>query len=232
MDMKNTGCLLIHGFGGDLSEIDPLACLLKEQGFTIRCFQLPGHTGKRRDLGRADHLDWIAAAQNELEELQKSCEKVFIIGFSMGGLIAANLACDNTVTGIATLNSPIFCWNKRQILRNILKDFKSGEQDHLPRYLHSVVKFPLNALLQFNRLLRKTKKRLREVSCPVFIAQGLQDDTVSPKSAAYLLRTIGSHLKTIRYYKHSGHLICCGPDRYALFRDLMAFMSHHGELEQ
>lgn len=226
--MMKTGCLLIHGFGGDISEVAPLAQLLRDQGFTVRCFRLPGHTGERRDLKRADHMAWIASAQKELNTLQNSCGRVFIIGFSMGGLIAANLACENEVAGIATLNSPIYCWHKRQIFRNVLTDLKTGKRHYLPRYLHSAVKFPTRALMEFNRLLRITKKRLKDIPCPLFIAQGLEDDTVSPRSAAYILKAAGSPIKTICYYKHSDHLICRGHDLLALFRDLTGFMAEQG----
>lgn len=221
----HAGCLLIHGFGGDLSEIQPLESFLTSQGIVVQCVALPGHTGIRKDLGSADHLDWIASAQDALDTLQKRCDTPFIIGFSMGGLIAANLACDTRVAGIALLSSPIFCWDKKRILRNVLSDLKSRERSHIAHYLHSTVKFPLRALLQFNLLLKKTKKRLSLVTCPVFIAQGLLDDTVSPQSAEYLRRFTSASQKTVKYYARSSHLICHSADRQALFNDLLTYMA-------
>jgi carboxylesterase len=221
------GCLLIHGFGGDISEIQPLHDYLMDHGITLKCSELKGHTGLRSDLRKVDYQDWIASARRDLESLTESCEAVFIIGFSMGGLIAANLACNNRVAGIATLNSPIYCWNKRLIIRNIIEDLKTNEQGHISHYLKSTVKFPLRALLQFNLLLKRTKVLLKDLKCPLLIAQGLCDDTVSPKSADYILRKAGSVQKTIRYYGNSGHLICHGPDRDILFKDLLEFITDH-----
>lgn len=222
----NPGCLLIHGFGGDVSEVKPLQSYLNEKGFTVKCSHLDGHTGVREDLRHVDCLDWIASAQDDLEDLKAECDCLFIIGFSMGGLIAANLAVNNKVVGIATLNSPIYCWHKRQILSNILQDLKQSKHGHISHYLESTVKFPIQALLQFNLLLKRTKVLLHYVKCPVFIAQALKDDTVSPKSAEYIRRQLGSDHKEVKYYEESGHLICHGPDRQVLFNDLHQFITH------
>lgn len=219
-----TGCLLIHGFGGDISEVMPLESYLKAQGITVQTVALRGHTGRRRDMNSAGRQDWIASAQDGLVKLKETCDAVFIIGFSMGGLIAANLACDNQVSGIAVLNSPVFCWDKKRILGNIIDDLKSRERGHITHYLQSTVKFPLRSLLEFKRLLKQTKGRLSQVTCPVFIAQGLLDDTVSPSSARYLLKHFGSSHKTLKYYGRSSHLICHGPDCLPLFGDLHGFI--------
>lgn len=221
------GCLLIHGFGGDISEIEPLESCLNDQGITVKCSELKGHTGLRRDLSQVEYLDWITSAQDDLDELGKGCNTLFIIGFSMGGLIAANLACNNRVAGIAMLNSPIYCWNKRQIISNIVHDLKNQQNSYISRYLHSTVKFPIRALLQFNLLLKRTKYLLGHLKCPLFIGQGLLDDTVSPKSAEYIRKNSGSSHKTVRYYRNSNHLICHGPDSRILFTDLMGFILNH-----
>lgn len=218
------GVLLIHGFGGDISEVAPLSDSLKARGYTVASAELRGHGGCRKELRASDWRGWVASAQEALEVLKQEADLIFIIGFSMGGLIAVNLAIDNPVMGIATLNSPIYCWHKRQIAKNTLEDLKQGSREHIRHYLASGVKFPWQTLLNFQRLLYHTKKRLKELQCPIFVAQGMVDDTVSPRSAAYIFRRVGSSEKRLRRYPHSGHLICYEPDSAQLFSDLREFI--------
>ncbi len=221
---KNTGILLIHGFGGSVSEVEPLGAFLREKGFTVLFTRLSGHGGSRAELRRTSGKAWIESAQRDLDALRQEADQVFILGFSLGGLIAVNLAVDNPVAGIATLNSPIYCWHKRQILRNTAQDLRSGGRAHIRHYLESTVKFPWQTLLNFQRVLHTTKGRLSELRCPLFIAQGLLDDTASPRSGDYILTHAGSKDKRLCRYSASGHLICHEPDSEALFRDLSDFI--------
>lgn len=50
--MKNNdiGCLILHGFGGDVKEVAPLAACLIDQEYKVLCPSLKGHTGRREDL--------------------------------------------------------------------------------------------------------------------------------------------------------------------------------------
>lgn len=223
-EMNRVGILLIHGFGGSVWEVEPLGAVLRKKGFTVLSTKLSGHGGSRSELRRASGKAWIASAQRDLDTLRQETDQVFILGFSLGGLIAINLAIDNPVAGIATLNSPIYCWHKRQILRNTVQDLRSGNRAHIRHYLESSVKFPWQTLLNFQRVLSTTKERLKELRCPIFIAQGVLDDTASPRSADYILAHAGSKDKRLCRYPASGHLICHEPDSEALFRDLSGFI--------
>lgn len=222
------GILLIHGFGGDISEIAPLAERLCRMGFAVSCARLHGHGGTRSDLRHTSWRLWLSSAQEAFNALKERTKAVFIIGFSMGGLIAINLAIDNPVFGIATLNSPIYCWNKRQILSNAIQDLHRGERAHLRHYLQSGIKFPWQTLLNFQRLLDTTKGRLPYMDTPIFVAQGLQDDTVSPRSAPFIMENVNAATRRLGSYPSSGHLICHGPDFETLLRDLCAFFEEIG----
>lgn len=222
--MHPVGVLLIHGFGGSIDEVAPLAAFLNARGIHTHCITLDGHAGSREALGRCSVGQWIATAQQGYDHLAPFCSQVFIVGFSMGGLLAIQLALRNPVLGIATLNTPITYWNVPQILSNIVTDLQQGESTHIRHYIHSGCKFPINALIQFKRLLGRTKTQLGALQCPVFIAQGLQDDTTAPKSARYIHRQLASILKPLHWYPDSGHLICHSPNAPQLFCDVLQFI--------
>jgi carboxylesterase len=221
---KKAGCLLIHGFGGSIKEITPLAEKLKEAGYSVACPVLKGHTGKRRDLKGVSYQDWLHSARVALNELLANCEQVYLIGFSMGGLLALNLAANKQVAGVVTLNCPIYYWDFKRIILNIIEDIRLRKFEHIKFYLRSGSSFPLSALYNFRLLLNSTKPKLKAVSCPLFIAQALQDDTVRKSSAEYLYRHTASRLKIIKYYDHSGHLILWSKAAGQVISDVQDFL--------
>lgn len=221
---KEIGCLIIHGFGGSLEEVAPLSDYLCDKGFTVVCPKLKGHTGKRRDLNGVSYNDWINSAEEGLQKLESTCDSVILIGFSMGGLIAVNLAFRYKVDGIITLNTPIHYWDFKRILLNISQDIYNKKPTNTRRYIKSSLDKPLSSLINFKILLIKTKPLLREVKCPVFIAQALEDDTVQKRSAEYIYKNISSQNRFIKYYEGSGHLICLSGICNKVFYDIVEFI--------
>nr|MDA8226948.1 alpha/beta fold hydrolase [Desulfitobacterium hafniense] len=172
------GCLIIHGFGGNINEVEPLISYLIEQGYKVMAPGLKGHTGKREDLKAVKYTEWIASAETDLLALLSDCKKVYIIGFSMGGLIAVNLGLKHRISGIVTLNTPIYYWNIKRIIINIASDLVNRDFKYSKRYINSSKKLPFLALLNFRLLLSKTKPKVKALKCPIFVAQAINDDTV------------------------------------------------------
>ncbi len=221
---SDVGCLLIHGFGGSPEEVAPLAKKLSEEGFKIVCPVLKGHTGVKNDLGNCTYLDWIVSAKEGLEALRKECDKVFIVGFSMGGLIALQLSQKYKLIGVATLNTPIYYWDFRQIADNIKIDLINRRFDSIKRYIDSGNAHPFKSLVNFRILLSKTKRILRNTECPLFVAQALKDDTVRKASARYILNGVSSERKVIRFYENSGHQILKSEDAQKVMEDVLGFI--------
>ncbi len=220
-----TGCLIIHGFGGNTHEVEPLANHLQSKGFLTFCPNLKGHTGDRKALSRVSYKDWIESCEDGLKYLLSSCEKVVLIGFSMGGLVAVNLSLKYKVSALATLSTPIYYWDIKRIFLNIVQDFKTKTFKNLRRYRSSTGSLPFLALVNFKILLEKTKPLIKKTTYPLFVAQGMLDDTVNQRSAKYIYKNSAAKFKTIRYYNNSEHLICHGPDCIRLFVDLEDFIN-------
>lgn len=222
---KGMGYLLIHGFGGNIEELSPLALQLREEGNEVRCPQLKGHTGVRNDLKGVRYQDWISSAEESLKELLATCETVYIVGFSMGGLIGINLASRHQIGGMVTLNTPIYYWDAKRILSNIFLDIRKKDFKNLRLYFRSCNAFPLSALLNFRMLLNETKPLIKEVRCPVFIAQALEDDTVRKSSGIYLYENIVSQKKALKFYENSGHLILWSEIASQVIQDIRNFLN-------
>lgn len=78
------GCLCLHGFSGAPDELKDITSFLEKNHWLVYCPTLPGH-GSREGLKGVTYRHWIYAAEVAVEELLKRCEKVYVIGFSMGG---------------------------------------------------------------------------------------------------------------------------------------------------
>ncbi len=223
--VNNIGCLLIHGFGGDYEEVRYLAEYLKTKGYNILCPSLKGHTGRRRDLMGVVYTDWIRSAEEDFIRLKENSSRVFIVGFSMGGLIGINLCEKYDVDGLVTLNTPIYYWDMKNILRNIIEDFRTKDFQNIRRYMVSSGKFPMSALYNFRRLLGITKSKIRQVKCPVFIVQAKDDDTVRVTSAKHIFNRIASNDKNLKHYNNSGHVILTSPSAEEVSKDVDDFFA-------
>ena len=77
-----TGCLIIHGFGGNTHEVEPLAKHLENKGFLTFCPNLKGHTGAKKALSRVSYKDWMNPARRVLKssfKLDKGCINRFFM---------------------------------------------------------------------------------------------------------------------------------------------------------
>ncbi len=219
MKSINTKYIIIHGFGGGVHEITPLADVLRGIGKEIICPVLNGAVKcisseyvKRNSIGsRISYTQWIESVEKEVIKFQESGDDIFLIGFSMGGLIALDLACKYKIKSIITINTPIYYWNIYQIILNISEDIKSGKNVHFKRYWQAKRESTIYSLRQFLKLLGRVKPKLNNVNCSVFIIQTINDDTVKKKSAKFIYDNISSETKSIKYFEKGGHLVLLDP---------------------
>jgi carboxylesterase len=89
---RDVGVLCLHGFTGSPAELRPLGEYLADRGFAVEGPLLPKHGGMPHELKGATWRSWVGAAYDALNELADRCQRVFIAGLSMGGLITLHLA--------------------------------------------------------------------------------------------------------------------------------------------
>ncbi len=206
--MSQIGILILHGFAGEVREVLPLARALQEEGYIIECPTLEGHGLGRQALGKSTRHDWLFSAEEGYKRLTMRAERIVVIGFSMGGLLALHLAAKYPVEYLFTLNTPYYYWDIRQAVRKLTTDFRT----HFPRYISGATRIPMSSMLQFRRLLQETKQLMPQVTCPYAILQGEQDDTVQAISAEHLRQQVGSQHISVDYFPRSDHLLLLGPE--------------------
>lgn len=225
------GCLLIHGFTGSPYEVEPLARHLSGRGWRIETPILAGHEGDpARSLRDVTWNDWVRSAEEVLQDMMLTCKQVYVIGFSMGGMIATYLAARYPIARLVLLNASVFYINPRQLFRDaaaIIKKHFTSETDAREayrRYLKKATTTPPRAVIHFRHLVKVLRQELPNISVPTLIVQGGQDDLVEPRSASY----IHSHIRSTEKYVHilpkSKHMICHDCEQEQLFALIDEFL--------
>lgn len=231
------GCLMIHGFTGGPHEIEPLHEYLSEHtDWEIVVPVLSGH-GKELHLEEVSHEVWLKEAGEALLELKEQCDEVYVIGFSMGGMIAAYLAANYDVDKLVLLSTARKYLSFKYLsyyVAEVISDGFKGKLDDNEIYTHYKSKLgavPFKANVEFMRLVNETKQYLDDVSSPVFIAQGQKDGMVPYKAAYSLEKEIASEHKEVVIFEQSNHMICLGDDRSVLNQMILRFLKEEYKQE-
>ena len=103
---SRTGCLLLHGFTSMPEEMRQLGVVPERTGLhragTAPCRTCHPSLGS----GRTRWKDWLVNVEEGLSILQSVCDRIFIIGQSMGGMVALLAAARYPVAGVVTLSTP------------------------------------------------------------------------------------------------------------------------------
>jgi carboxylesterase len=89
---SESGVLVLHGFTGNPSSMRSIAERAAATGYTVELPRLPGHGTTIEDMMTTTWDDWSAAALYAYDELAERCERVAIVGLSMGGGLTAFIA--------------------------------------------------------------------------------------------------------------------------------------------
>jgi carboxylesterase len=183
------GCLLIHGFSTCPKEIRWLGTQLNEAGFSVLAIRLFGHATRPNDLQRVRFQDWIANVEDGVTLLQHQCDKLIVIGISLGGALALIAGAKLKIDGVVAIATPylvpfssstrglkILVWLMNLISlgqRSIMKSPFSHELDpifHSDRLSYD--SFPPRILIEANRLIAEMQRILPNVSAPTLLIEG------------------------------------------------------------
>lgn len=207
VELAGTGALIIHGFGGGRAEVAPLAEFLQGLGLRVCVPLLPGHEEGRGGLRRISRRHWLAEVEESYKELSGMCERIYVIGFSMGGLLAVQLLAarfpgvnlqNGRLGGLVTVNTPVYYWNWRQMAVNLLKGRARERSLYRKKYFSSGAGLPLRAMAEFQMLLSGTKGLYSRLCCRALVIQMADDDTVWPASGDYILRRMNGVRRLVK----------------------------------
>lgn len=229
---NSTGILLIHGFTGSPAELTLMGNFLNRAGFTVLGVRLAGHGTSERDIIRTTKYDWFDSVLDGYAILKNVCEKIFVAGHSMGGLLSLKLASMYKVEKIVTLAAPIFISLETDIT-NLPPRERCGENyvirprrnlKDVPSAANKVYrKTPLINVHELLDLIVEIKNILPKITSPILIMHGEEDHTAQPKSSEYIEKNIGSKISRRIMIPESGHLLPLIEKRDFVFQETLNF---------
>jgi carboxylesterase len=233
------GCLCLHGFTGGPFEVEPIADYLsKSTDWLIVNPALPGHENPKK-FYKVPYQDWINTAEDAIQTLRETCDTIYVIGFSMGGLIAGHLAVKYPIDKLILLSPAVFYIDAQRMfvdIRNMIADGFRGklkQNDLFLRYQRKMKTTPFSMTLEFRKLVRSLRPSLSKINAPTLIIHGEQDALVPRKSAEYLYEKILNEDKRIHYLKRSKHVICHDVEQAELMTQVLHFLGiEHKEIQE
>jgi carboxylesterase len=209
------GVLLFHGFTSSPPEMRLVGDYLNQRGLTVSGPLMPGHGTTVEEMNRCQWADWTGHAEGALADLQARCETVFVGGLSMGSLLTLYLAAHHPELNGAVLYSPaVMVANPLIYLSPVLKYLirqkaKSGKSDltdpKAEQRIWSYEEYPARAAHELLKLIRRVRRLLPRVTCPLLIVYSPLDRHIHPHSARYTYERAGSADKELVTFHNSGH---------------------------
>ena len=233
--------LLIHGAGDTPQTLRYLGDYLHARGFHVVAPLLPGHGRSVRDFLRVRADDLTNAARAAYVELREQREWTGIIGLSMGGALAVQLAAEFPELPALGLAAP-YLEMPRRIERAAriawlwgplvpIVDSSEGESvfdaEERSRNLAYGI-FTASALRALYETVRRAADASPYVNAPTLFVQSREDNRISVAAAERAFAKLGAKEKRLVWVTGASHVITVDFGREHVFEMLAAWLEQHG----
>ena len=200
IDGDGVGVLVLHGFTGSPKSVKPWGLALGEQGWTVRVPRLPGHGTRWQDMNITTWEDWYAEADRNLGDLRQRCDRVFVMGLSMGGSLSLRLAQvhGSEIDGLVLVNPAVHTERPDRFLlpvvSRLIGSFPGISNDIAKEGVDEGAydRLPLKAAHSLSKMWAIVKQDMPRITQPMLLFRSRQDRVVEPSNAAYILANVSS----------------------------------------
>ncbi len=211
---------------------------LNEQGLTSLGIRLHGHATDPKDMLRSRWTDWTACVEDGYHLLRGVTDRIFIVGLSMGGVLALLMSTRLDVAGVVGLSTPYRLpreyplWLLRLYSKFVRYNPKSNEfpgsswfdKDAFREHV-SYQKNPIYSVAELKLLINETRAALTEIRTPVLLIHSKDDPYVLPGSMEKLYAGLANATdKTKLYIAGSGHVVTRDAARQQVFESTLEFI--------
>jgi carboxylesterase len=230
---SDRGVLVLHGFTGNPSSMRSLAERAAAAGYTVELPRLPGHGTTVEDMMTTTWDDWSGAALAAYDELAERCERVAIVGLSMGGGLTAFIAEQRPfVAGCVFINP-------------LVKSPAPGMEDAINEMLESGVETfdsigsdvkkegvveasygatPLRCVLSLVTGARDVELKLSDIVAPSLLLSSREDHVVTSDNGDAIVEQSSGPVERI-WLEESWHVATLDNDQELLEFSTMEFLA-------
>lgn len=242
--------LLIHGLGEHSGRYAHVVQALLDLGLQVYALDHLGHGrsgGEREVVSSFDDLLQPVQQLRTLMEAHHPHLPLFVLGHSMGGLIATHHAIQHgrgisglALSGPAVLVSPkVSAWTIAVGKWMAIVAPKVGvlgvSPEHICRdpavvdaYVNDPLVFkgktPARLAAELLKSMQALQSQRAQLQMPLLVMQGMRDRLVEPSGAAWLVKGAGSADKTLKEYPGLFHEIFNEPEQAEVIGDLTTWL--------
>ena len=213
MCFRRKAILFVHGFVGGVYDYNNYPNELEiYRNFDVYTFTLPGHD--KLIVKGVQYEEWIKASEEQIEFLiNHGYKKIYVIGHSMGGVIAAHLASKYSEVKKLVLVAPAFRYldfkDGKVNVKGLSDSFKDlpemfknmGTEVVLERFQ----KTPIPTLIEFTKLVSACEHDIENVTCPTLTIRGLSDKVVPMEAVDLVYNGLKSNTNILVNIKDVTH---------------------------
>ena len=215
------GALVVHGFTGNPSSMRPLAEALAAAGFAVELPRLPGHGTVIEEMAETGWDEWSTEAEAAYQRLAARCDRVVVVGLSMGGTLVSWLAAQHPeIAGMVAINPAVepAADSFLEILENTLEQGVTimpgvGSDIADPDVQESAyLGSPVAPMLSLMKAIRALDPQLPSIQCPVLIITSREDHVVAPSASDHLASRVSGPVERV-WLERSFHVATLDHDK-------------------
>ncbi len=241
--------IIVHGVGEHSGRHEDTAVALVARGLDVCIYD---HRGHGRSGGSRGHVRSFSEYRKDLGRFVELCadndRKIFILGQSLGGLIALDyglnerprvkgiIACSpalelafkvpwyqRLISCAASCVSPSFTFKDKSVSSRAL----SHDESEVLKYDHDPLvhrRRSARFFTEFMLAMRETMRHAGELNTPCLIVQGDADDIVSADAVVRFHEALRTSDKTLKMYKGGYHELLKDSNRDQVIEDITGWI--------
>jgi len=234
---NTTALVFSHGYMATPKEAEKLAAFLFQRGINVYLPRLRGHGTDPHALKHISKQDWESDFKLAFTAMRQVCDKVFIGGFSTGGLLALIHASQYKTDGVIAINSALRLNNLQvsyvvptlhafnEMITHLkakgINEWIENKSEH-PEINYT--KHPLHGIAQMERVMKKADAILTQIHAPLLVIQGDDDPIVNPKSADFIYNGVKSKQKKLVFLPRDKHAVLLEKGKEEIFHTIYNFI--------
>lgn len=204
---------MIHGFVGGNYDFGNFQNELQlNRKFDVFTYTLPAHD--KFIVKDVKYKEWINESKKQIEFLiNNGYKEIYLIGHSMGGVIAAHLASNYPQVKKLVLAAPAFRYfyfkdgkvdikSLNETIKNIPELFKETDTEEA---ISKILKTPISTMIEFTKLVSQCQDCVTNITCPTMTIHGIDDLVVPTEGTEYVYNNIKSKTNILINVKKLNH---------------------------
>lgn len=176
-----------------------------------------------------DWKKWVGRAKAIINEYELNHRDIYLLGFSMGGVIAPYLAATSPNVKKLVLLAPAYQYLHMDAITNVITKsavsfFTSDGKDDK----QVEIELPKSFYSAFTDVIKNLKPYIHQVTCPVLLLHGDEDEVIPVKSSIYAYEKIPHEQKKLILF-HEGHhrLLMDQKVNWEVYQVMRLFFQNH-----